>query len=208
LCISLPGRPSRKEKMKEEKLDDIDRQFLLFIAQGYLSSYSIWKRVKESIFTSEGMVYKNVNRRILILWKSGYIEEIKYLGRSPHGRIEYGLTVKGLRQLIPFVLDYPGVEDVQGIIDYINRSDISRKDLGNLISEEVNVLAVKLGNLVSMAIHIAVTPYQSEYLDGILMDLQHIETFRKDVEKKLLESGDRKISKSDRTASGKKKKPT
>ena len=74
------------------------------------------------------IVYKNVNRRILLLARAGFIEELKYAERTPHGRIEYKLTMKGLEQLIPHILADP--EGVKNIVGYMDKFGLDKKALG------------------------------------------------------------------------------
>ena len=73
------------------------------------------------------MVYKNINRRIVILAKEGYIEEIPYTKRTPHGRIDYKLTMKGFLFLIPYFLNNPS--QMRGAVEYIDKFGLDKQEI-------------------------------------------------------------------------------
>lgn len=85
------------------------------------------------------MVYKNANRRILLLAKAGVIEEVKYTERTPHGRIDYKLTMDGLKQLMPYILTHP--EEVENVVQYMDKFGINKKDFGELLVNKLGSIA-------------------------------------------------------------------
>jgi hypothetical protein len=97
------------------------------------------------------MVYKNVNRRVLLLATAKYIEEIKHVEKSPHGRIEYRLTIKGIRELLPYIfsLDPSGVGN---IIDHIDRFELDKNEFGAILREMIDERITGIDNLVGVAI--------------------------------------------------------
>ena len=71
------------------------------------------------------MVYKNVNRRVLLIVQAGVIEEVKYTERTTHGRIDYKLTMKGFEALLPYMLSHP--TEVEDLVHYINYVGLDKK---------------------------------------------------------------------------------
>jgi hypothetical protein len=155
------------------------------IRSGYPTSYSIWNQLKAEAEKREPgssmkvMVYKNVNRRVLLLAESSFIEEIKYEKKTPHGRIDYRLTKKGIEELIPYLLDRP--EEIPSVIEYLNKSGIDKKDLESLLANEIRRMIDNVDHLYAMAI----ATDQYAFLPGIMSDFERIASLRKDIERKL-----------------------
>jgi hypothetical protein len=119
------------------------------------------------------MVYKNVNRRVLLLAAAKYIEEIKHAEKAPHGRIEYRLTIKGIRELLPYVfsLDLTG-GDKGSIIDHIDEFGLDKKEFGSLIIEMIYERIVTIDNLVGVAI--SANLFSADKLISVMKKLQSI----------------------------------
>ena len=80
------------------------------------------------------MVYKNINRRILILAKEGFIEEVPYTKRTPHGRIDYQLTMMGFASLIPHYLNHPN--EIKGLVNYIDKFGLDKIRIAGILIGE------------------------------------------------------------------------
>ncbi|MGH9982976.1 MAG: hypothetical protein ACRD8W_03370 [Nitrososphaeraceae archaeon] len=127
------------------------------ISQRCLTSYSIWNQLRKDAEKEEPgssmkvMVYKNVNRRVLLLAAAKYIEEIKHAEKLPHGRIEYRLTIKGVRELLPyaFSLDQSGTGN---IIDHVDSFELDKNEFGVILIEMINDRITGIDNLVGVAI--------------------------------------------------------
>lgn len=61
--------------------------------------------------------------------KIGALEEIKPDAYTPHGRIDYKVTPKGLTHIIHYIIDHP--EELQHIIEYMDKFKINK----NLLRE-------------------------------------------------------------------------
>jgi hypothetical protein len=139
------------------EIDEFDKKLLHLISHRCLTSYAIWNRLKKDAEKEEPgssmnvMVYKNINRRVLLLAAAKYIEEIKHAEKSPHGRIEYRLTIKGVRELLPysFSLDPSGVGS---IIDHVDRFELDKNEFGAILTEMIDERITGIDNLVGVAI--------------------------------------------------------
>lgn len=98
------------------------------------------------------MVYKNVNRRVLLLAAAKYIEEIKHSGKTPHGRIEYKLTIKGLRELLPYMFSLDTRSEVGNLINHIDEFKLDRNEFGAILLEMIYERIIGIDNLLGVAI--------------------------------------------------------
>jgi len=80
------------------------------------------------------MVYKNINRRILILAREDYIEEVPYTTRTKHGRVDYRLTMMGFRSLIPHFLNH--TNEIQGLVKYIDKFGLDKIRVAAILIDE------------------------------------------------------------------------
>ena len=134
---------SRGRPIEERLLDDTDIRFLILITSGYPNSFAIYRHLKFStglLATKKTkpkiMAYKNANRRILLLAQAGLIEEQKYTERTPHGRIDYKLTMKGAEALLPYMLSVPSI--VEDLAQYFAYSGLDIKVITENIVNRIN----------------------------------------------------------------------
>ena len=138
-ALGSKGRP-----IEERLLDDTDIRFLVLITSGYSNSFAIYRHMKTSTgllshkkaHKRKIMAYKNANRRILLLAQAGLIEEQKYTERTPHGRIDYKLTMKGAEALLPYMLSVPSI--VEDLAQYFAYSGLDIKVITESIVSRIN----------------------------------------------------------------------
>ena len=84
---------------------------ILMVTKGHTSSYAIWmamtEEAKKNSNPTKVIAYKNINQRALNLSIHGYFEEIKVDLINMHGRRDYKLTLKGMKQLVPYIKTHP-----------------------------------------------------------------------------------------------------
>jgi hypothetical protein len=104
-------------------LDEIDKEFILLIMKGHSSSYRIWNFIGKNPDLNlkiKPMAYNNVNKRVLAIFKKGYLEEIKLDDKSNiHGRKDYKLSQKGMDFILLHMLTHP--KDAKVTAEYINK---------------------------------------------------------------------------------------
>ncbi|HZD35443.1 MAG TPA: hypothetical protein VE130_09585 [Nitrososphaeraceae archaeon] len=85
------------------------------------------------------MVYKNIGRRVLLLQEGGFIEEIKLEGiENLHGRKDYKLTMIGLEQLIPQLLEYPDGTEI--VVKYMDKFGLDKEGFGIVLISRLYVI--------------------------------------------------------------------
>lgn len=108
---------------------------MLLIMRGYTSSYALWSYIRENKTEYlKRVAYKNVNQRFLRLARLGLLEEIQ-LGENPHRRIDYRLTMKGLEELVPYILSHP--QEVKNVVQYMDKSGLSKETFGHRLIDNV-----------------------------------------------------------------------
>jgi len=97
---------------------------MFLIMKDYTSAYEIWNYIgQHPTLEIRPMAYFNTNKRILRLYKNGFLEVIKRSDKSDkHGRRDYKITPKGMNQLIPYVFLHP--EETETIINYLHKFPI------------------------------------------------------------------------------------
>jgi hypothetical protein len=107
--------------------------FILLIMKGYSSSYQIWNYISKNPNSKiKSMAYNNVNKRILLLHKKGYLEEVKAEQYSLHGRKDYRIKRQVIELLISYLLFQS--ENFEIISEYISRSKLNRKAFEDRLS--------------------------------------------------------------------------
>lgn len=107
-------------------------ELMLLVIQGYTSSYALWTYVKNNKTEYvKPVAYKNINQRFLRLAKLNFLKEVQ-LGKNPHRRIDYKLTIKGLEELIPYLIVHPE-KGVQDIIQYMDKFGLDKHAFGDLL---------------------------------------------------------------------------
>ena len=134
----MPKSVSIGRPIEEGLLDEIDAQFLTLITRGYYNSYAIYHQLMTEAEKkgTRTMLYKNTNRRILLLAKTGVIEEIKYTERTPHGRIDYKLTLKGFKALLSYMFSHPN--EAECLARYVDDAGL---DKAPIVDQVVKKLA-------------------------------------------------------------------
>ena len=119
-------------------INEIDMELMLLVMRGYTSSYSLWNYAQENKTEYiKPVAYKNVNQRFLRLARLGYIEEVK-LGNNPHRRIDYKLKIKGLEQLIPYLLTHPN--EIENIVKYMDKFELDKELFGFQLVENTETM--------------------------------------------------------------------
>jgi hypothetical protein len=115
---------------------------MLLIMKSYTSSYQIWNLIAKNPDLDPNldvklMAYNNVNKRILKLHQNGYLEIVKRQNKTnTHKRKDYGVTKKGIEQLIPYLLTHP--KEAEIVTKYVNKLDTMKKHiLGNLLIDKI-----------------------------------------------------------------------
>ena len=107
--------------------------FILLIMKGYSSSYQIWNYISKNPKSNiKSMAYNNVNKRILLLHKKGYLEEIRSEQYSLHGRKDYRIKRHAIEPLISYLLFQS--ENFQIISEHISRSKLDREAFENRLN--------------------------------------------------------------------------
>ncbi|MPZ06624.1 MAG: hypothetical protein GEU26_09450 [Nitrososphaeraceae archaeon] len=85
------------------------------------------KEAKESTGSKKVMAYININKRVTELTKMEFLEELKpdLNTVNIHGRRDYKITMKGLEQLIPRLLEHP--EEIENIIRYMGKFGLDKE---------------------------------------------------------------------------------
>jgi hypothetical protein len=129
------------DNSNEFELDSTYREIILLVTKGHTSSYSIWmamtEEAKRSSKPKKVIAYKNVHQRALTLLKHGYLEEIKSDLINMHGRRDYKLTLKGLKQLVPFIKLHP--DNVKHIVGYMDKIKFPKELFVNVLVDEVSI---------------------------------------------------------------------
>jgi hypothetical protein len=95
------------------------------------SAYTTWLKMNEE-YGENAFSYKNIGKRFVRLAQNNIIEEVKLeTVENLHGRKDYKVTVKGLEQLIPYLVSRP--EEVQNIVQYMDKFSLDKKRLWNLL---------------------------------------------------------------------------
>lgn len=95
------------------------------------SAYTIWVHM-ENEPGEYTISYKNVGKRVVKLAEHTLLEEIKLEGvENLHGRKDYRLTTKGLKQFIPYLLEYP--EKTGYVMEYIDKFRLDRNEFLDLL---------------------------------------------------------------------------
>ena len=123
---------------QESSIDQIDRDILrIMVTKGCTSAYAIWVQMKKE--NENVMVYKNIGRRVLLLQEGGFIEEIKLEGiENLHGRKDYKLTMIGLEQLIPQLLEYPDGTEI--VVKYMDKFGLDKEGFGIVLISRLYVI--------------------------------------------------------------------
>jgi hypothetical protein len=105
----------------------------MMVTRECTSGYSAWVQMKKE--DEHVMAYKNIGRRVLILHKHGYLEEIKLENvENLHGRKDYKVTMKGMEKLIPYIMTHP--EDVTNINEYVMKFGLDKRRLLELLIDK------------------------------------------------------------------------
>jgi DNA-binding PadR family transcriptional regulator len=155
----------------EPTIDAIDLDiFRIMITKGYTSGYAIWSQMKRE--NDNVIAYKNVGRRILLLHKQGFIDEIKLESDTVPWRKDYKLTMKGLEQLIPYIQTH--FEQLKTIVDYMEKFNLDIEAFSHLLFSKFD----SIRKLVSKYENLTTADYDrevnSEWLSG--KDLEQSET--------------------------------
>lgn len=100
---------------------------------------------KERNLERKVMTYRNNNKRVIKLAQLGLIEEIKPDVHTVniHGRKDYKVTMKGMEQLIPYILTHPEVNEF--IHEYMEKTGLNKQKLGQIL---VNWIASALASTI------------------------------------------------------------
>jgi hypothetical protein len=100
------------------------------LTKGCTSAYTTWIQMIKEL--EEGaLTYKNVGKRFVKLANHGIIEEVKLDIENIHGRKDYKITMKGFEILLSYIIGHP--QDMQSIVDYVNKFDVDKHQLGLLL---------------------------------------------------------------------------
>jgi hypothetical protein len=111
------------------------------VTGGCTSAYTVWLRMKDESKVS--LSYKNVGKRVVRLAKHGILEEIKLEGvENLHGRKDYKVTMRGIEQLIPYIMTHP--EQVQNMVKYIDKFNLDKNFFEDILVDklETNLLSI------------------------------------------------------------------
>lgn len=122
--------------MQGSELTDNEIEYLQLIMKGYSSAYAVWSLLKQKVEKDASVKlisYKNVNKRFIKLYNEGILEEVN-IKDNLHGRKDYKLTMKGLEQLIPYLLTHPN--EVKNLVKYMETFGLDKNVFGiSLINE-------------------------------------------------------------------------
>lgn len=111
---------------------------MLLVMRGYTSSYALWSYAQEKKTEYiKPVAYKNVNQRFLRLARLGFLEETQ-LGNNPHRRIDYKLTMKGLEELIPYILGHP--DQLKSIVEYMDKFNLDTEAFSALLFNKYDLM--------------------------------------------------------------------
>ena len=133
------------------ELDSTYRDIILLVTKGYTSSYAIWsamnEEAKRKLKLKKSIAYKNVHQRALNLLKHGFLEEIKVDLINMHGRRDYKLTLKGLKQLVPYIKAHP--DHVKDLMEYMDKIKFREELFVNVLEDELSHLSLEQKSIAS-----------------------------------------------------------
>jgi hypothetical protein len=133
--------------------DATDREIISFVTKGYSSSYSIWsamkKEAKEKKLDRKVMTYRNTNKRVVRLSRLGLLEENKPEVYSVHGKRDYKLTMKGLEQLIPYILNH--LDAIEKLVEYMDRFELDKEEFGRVLKDKFSSMLETLTTFEKLA---------------------------------------------------------
>jgi len=143
-------------------IDEIDKQFLLLFIKGSTSSYGIWNIIsKNPDLNIKPMAYNNINKRIVALYNKGYLEEIDLQDKfNIHGRKDYRVTIEGIEQVIPHILNLKKgnvFTEIRTITEYLDKAGYSKYnkvDIGREIYKRLQVDIISLTEYLGHAFNI------------------------------------------------------
>ncbi len=125
---------------------------LLMVTKGHTSSYAIWmamtEEAKKKSNPTKVIAYKNINQRALNLLTHGYFEEIKFDLINMHGRRDYKLTLKGMKQLVPHLKIHP--DNFKNFIEYMDKIKFRKELFVNVLVNEFSQLSLERKSIASM----------------------------------------------------------
>jgi hypothetical protein len=153
---------------------------ILLITKGHTSSYSIWTAMtaeaKRKSKPDKVIAYKNIHQRALNLLKHGYLEEIKFDLINMHGRRDYKLTLKGMKQLVPHLKQHP--DNVKHLIEYMDKIKFRKELFINVLVDEWGFL-IREQESIASALNLFKKYAPEEHIgvrwnkDGQIIGLQH-----------------------------------
>jgi hypothetical protein len=124
------------------------------------------------------LAYININKRVRKLAKGEYLEQLKPVKDlytlNIHGRKDYKITMKGMRQLIPYIMNREN--SAEKVVEYMDKVGLDKEGLGISVMEEINLMHFRIENLVDMAIAVN----QSEFFDQILGSMHMLGILRQE----------------------------
>lgn len=112
----------------------MDQAILLIMAiRNCTSAYSTWIQLVKEI-GGNALSYKNVGKRIIKLWQSGMLKEVKLNVQNIHGRKDYKLTMEGMKLIASFAITHP--EEIKNILQYIDRFRLDKPLFGEYMLDK------------------------------------------------------------------------
>jgi hypothetical protein len=153
---------------------------LILITRGHTSSYSIWSAMKEEAKRKSNpkkvLAYKNIHQRALNLLKHGYLEEIKFDLINMHGRRDYKLTLKGMKQLLPYIKNHP--DNLKNLVEYMDKIKFPKESFVSVLINELSILRLDQKTIAS-ALNLFQKYVPNEYVnvsydkDGNINKIEH-----------------------------------
>jgi hypothetical protein len=117
------------------RVDNTDQDIMrIMVTKWSTSAYTTWIKMNEE-YGENAFSYKNIGKRFVRLAENNVIEEIKLENvENLHGRKDYKVTMKGMEQLIPYIMTHP--EDVRTINGYISKFNLDKRLLLKLLIDK------------------------------------------------------------------------
>jgi hypothetical protein len=81
--------------------------------------------------------------------KHGYLEEIKFDLINMHGRRDYKLTSKGMKQLLPYIKTHPDPDNIKNLVEYMDKIKFRKELFVNVLGDELMFLRREQGFIAS-----------------------------------------------------------
>lgn len=141
------------------------------------SAYTTWIKMNEE-YGTDAFSYKNIGKRFVRLAENSIIEETKLENvENLHGRKDYKVTMKGMEQLIPYIMTHP--EDVRTINGYIKKFDLDKRLLLELLIDKfhsgLDTLYVILLTVLTPKIDDSIWTYEvAESMNQLLRNIKRL----------------------------------